>query len=326
VIGPSRRAGCRNHRPRGDPRHRWRSAASTPSPPPRPSCRARPGPGGAGRRGDRRPRVRAVPPTAIDIGRDPAPLATEALRGEGAVLVDGAGERFMTRYHPAAELAPRDVVARAIHAERAPAAAPSSTPARRWARTSRRRSRPCSPPASAAASIRASSRSRWRRPATTTWAASPRTRGRTSLAGLYAAGECASTGVHGANRLASNSLLEAAVFGPAPAAPPPGGAGAARPGPPRRADCRAALAGPAPGHEPRRRRGARRRGPGRAPGHDRRLRGRARAQRPAGRRAPGRDRRPAPPREPRRPLPRRLPGPWPRSAPSSPARTSLSRA
>src|SRR6185437_10598049 len=58
-------------------------------------------------------------PTAIDISRDPAPLATEALRGEGAVLVNAAGERFMGRYHEKAELAPRDVVARAIHAERA---------------------------------------------------------------------------------------------------------------------------------------------------------------------------------------------------------------
>src|SRR5947207_15646316 len=58
-------------------------------------------------------------PTAIDIGRDPAPLATEALRGEGAVLVNADGAQFMGRYHPKAELAPRDVVARAIHAERA---------------------------------------------------------------------------------------------------------------------------------------------------------------------------------------------------------------
>ena len=56
-------------------------------------------------------------PTAIDIGRDPAPLATEALRGEGARLVNGNGEAFMAAYHADAELAPRDVVARAIHAE-----------------------------------------------------------------------------------------------------------------------------------------------------------------------------------------------------------------
>src|SRR6201999_566269 len=56
-------------------------------------------------------------PTAIAIGRDPAPLATEALRGEGAVLIDETGRRFMPDVHPDAELAPRDVVARAIHRE-----------------------------------------------------------------------------------------------------------------------------------------------------------------------------------------------------------------
>ena len=57
-------------------------------------------------------------PTAIDIGRDPAPLATEALRGEGAHLVDRSGRAFMKDYHPRGDLAPRDEVARAIHAER----------------------------------------------------------------------------------------------------------------------------------------------------------------------------------------------------------------
>ncbi len=56
-------------------------------------------------------------PTAIAIGRDPAPLATEALRGEGAILVNSRGERFMQRVHPDAELAPRDIVARAVFAE-----------------------------------------------------------------------------------------------------------------------------------------------------------------------------------------------------------------
>ena len=56
-------------------------------------------------------------PTALDVGEDPAPLATEALRGAGAVLVNDAGERFMEAVHPDAELAPRDVVARAIFAE-----------------------------------------------------------------------------------------------------------------------------------------------------------------------------------------------------------------
>ena len=57
-------------------------------------------------------------PTAIDIGRDPAPLATEALRGEGAHLVDAKGRAFMTDYHTLGDLAPRDEVARAIHSER----------------------------------------------------------------------------------------------------------------------------------------------------------------------------------------------------------------
>lgn len=56
-------------------------------------------------------------PTAIDCGEDPAPLATEALRGEGATLVNRDGTRFMVPLHPDAELAPRDVVARAIFAE-----------------------------------------------------------------------------------------------------------------------------------------------------------------------------------------------------------------
>jgi L-aspartate oxidase len=56
-------------------------------------------------------------PTVLNVGRDPAPLATEALRGEGAKLINKAGERFMLAVHPLAELAPRDIVARAVHAE-----------------------------------------------------------------------------------------------------------------------------------------------------------------------------------------------------------------
>ena len=56
-------------------------------------------------------------PTAFDIGRDPAPLLSEAIRGDGALLVNGSGERFMPAVHPLAELAPRDIVARAVHRE-----------------------------------------------------------------------------------------------------------------------------------------------------------------------------------------------------------------
>ena len=153
-------------------------------------------------------------PTAIDIGRDPAPLATEALRGEGAVLADAAGRRFMARYHPDAELAPRDVVARAIHAERA-----AGRGAFLDAREAVGARFPEEFPAVFAACLSGGVDPRVQpipvAPACHYHMGGIATdaNGRTSLPGLYAAGECASTGVHGANRLASNSLLEAAVFG-----------------------------------------------------------------------------------------------------------------
>jgi L-aspartate oxidase len=153
-------------------------------------------------------------PTAIDIGRDPAPLATEALRGEGAVLVNAAGERFMSHYHPAAELAPRDVVARAIHAERE-----AGRGAFLDAREAVGAHFPEEFPGVFAACMAGGVDPR-REPIPVAPACHYHmggivtdAEGRTTLAGLYAAGECASTGVHGANRLASNSLLEAAVFG-----------------------------------------------------------------------------------------------------------------
>ncbi|MGZ6020649.1 MAG: L-aspartate oxidase [Phenylobacterium sp.] len=153
-------------------------------------------------------------PTAIDIGRDPAPLATEALRGEGAVLADADGERFMARYHPDAELAPRDVVARAIHAERE-----AGRGAFLDARDAVGEHFPDEFPAVFAACLAGGVDPRVQpipvAPACHYHMGGIATDldGRTTLAGLYAAGECASTGVHGANRLASNSLLEAAVFG-----------------------------------------------------------------------------------------------------------------
>jgi L-aspartate oxidase len=153
-------------------------------------------------------------PTAIDIGRDPAPLATEALRGEGAVLINGDGQRFMARYHPDAELAPRDVVARAIYAERA-----AGRGAFLDARAAIGAHFPEEFPAVFAACMGGGIDPRVQpipvAPACHYHMGGIATDalGHTSLAGLYAAGECASTGVHGANRLASNSLLEAAVFG-----------------------------------------------------------------------------------------------------------------
>lgn len=152
-------------------------------------------------------------PTAIDIGRDPAPLATEALRGEGSILVNRDGRRFMLDYHADAELAPRDVVARAIHAELAAGrgafldatravgdAFPTKFPTV-WETCAsigldpRREPIPVAPA------------QHYHMGGVLTDAD-----GRTSVDGLWACGEVASTGVHGANRLASNSLLEAVVF------------------------------------------------------------------------------------------------------------------
>lgn len=153
-------------------------------------------------------------PTAIDIGQDPAPLATEALRGEGARLLNAAGVAFMADYHPAAELAPRDVVARAIHAELV-----AGRGAFLDARTAVGEHFPDEFPAVFAACMSAGIDPRHQAipvaPACHYHMGGVVTdaHGATSLTGLYAAGECAATGVHGANRLASNSLLEAAVFG-----------------------------------------------------------------------------------------------------------------
>jgi L-aspartate oxidase len=153
-------------------------------------------------------------PTAIDIGRDPAPLATEALRGEGAILRNADGRAFMADYHPAKELAPRDVVARAIHAERA-----AGRGAFLDATVAVGAHFDHEFPAVFAACMSAGIDPRVQ-PIPVTPAVhyhmggvATDLDGRTSLPGLLAAGECASTGVHGANRLASNSLLEAAVFG-----------------------------------------------------------------------------------------------------------------
>jgi L-aspartate oxidase len=153
-------------------------------------------------------------PTAIDAGLDPAPLASEALRGEGAVLINGAGERFMLALDPAGDLAPRDVVARGVFAEIA---------AGRGAFLDGREAIGAEFPR-AFPTVYAHCRAAGIDPVTQPIPIAPAAHyhmggvatdlsGRTSLEGLWAVGEVASTGLHGANRLASNSLLEAVVLG-----------------------------------------------------------------------------------------------------------------
>jgi L-aspartate oxidase len=153
-------------------------------------------------------------PTALDIGADPAPLATEALRGAGAVLVDRTGRRFMPDYHSSADLGPRDVVARAVEAERA-----AGRGAFLDAREAVGARFPEAFPTVFAACMKAGIDPRAEpmpvAPAAHYHMGGVMTDldGRSTLEGLSAVGEVASTGVHGANRLASNSLLEAVVFG-----------------------------------------------------------------------------------------------------------------
>lgn len=152
-------------------------------------------------------------PTAIMVGRDPAPLATEALRGEGATLINDAGERFMRSTHPLAELAPRDIVARGVFAEIA-AGRGAFLDAREALGARFAEKFP-----TVHASCLAAGLDPAKQPIPVAPAAhyhmggiAVDARGRTSLRGLWAGGEVASTGAHGANRLASNSLLEAVVF------------------------------------------------------------------------------------------------------------------
>lgn len=154
-------------------------------------------------------------PTALNRNDAPRFLISEALRGEGATLVNDRGEAFMQRYHPDGELAPRDVVARSIVREADRTGGPvfltlahldPEYVARRFptiAEMCRRLGLDLAhdpiPVGPAAHYVMGGVE-------TDEW-------GRTSIPGVYAAGEVACTGVHGANRLASNSLLEGLVFG-----------------------------------------------------------------------------------------------------------------
>ncbi len=150
-------------------------------------------------------------PTALATPENPLALVSEAVRGEGAILVNARGVRFMRRVHPLAELAPRDVVARAIFREQR--LGPVSLDARRLgARFTKR-----------FPGIFALCAARGIDPRNDLIPVTPAAhymmggivtdlRGQSSAKRLYAVGEVARTGVHGANRLASNSLLEGLVF------------------------------------------------------------------------------------------------------------------
>ena len=152
-------------------------------------------------------------PTAIDTNLTPAPLATEALRGEGAHLINSKNERFMLKIHESAELAPRDIVARAVDRElksgRGAYLDCATTIGKKMKdhfptvikKCKEAGINPIKEP------IPVAPAAHFHMGGIVTDA-----NGRTTIDGLWACGEVASTGLHGGNRLASNSLLEAVVF------------------------------------------------------------------------------------------------------------------
>ncbi len=149
-------------------------------------------------------------PTTLAAGEGQRVLLTEALRGDGAVVVDKGGERFLFESHPDGELAPRDVVARAIAAR-----GEAFLDGRGLGAEEIERRFP-----NVAKAVRECGFDLATGPVPISPAAhyflggiGTDLHGRTKLPGLYAAGECAATGVHGANRMAGNSLTEAVVFG-----------------------------------------------------------------------------------------------------------------
>lgn len=158
-------------------------------------------------------------PTAFAFAGAPRFLLSEALRGEGAYLRNDRGERFMERYHSLLELAPRDVVARAITREGMDGVCEVSRPVYLDMRHVKDVDLHQRFPGISAFLARYSLDLKRDlipvRPAAHYLMGGIHTdlQGRTTVKGLYAAGEAACTGVHGANRLASNSLLEGLVFG-----------------------------------------------------------------------------------------------------------------
>ncbi len=181
-------------------------------------------------------------PTVMWLGpraRGQQPLVSEAVRGEGAHLLDAAGERFMIDVHPMAELAPRDVVARAIKHRMMETGEPHVwLDARMFGDRMWEERFP---------TILASCRAHGFDPVTELIPVAPASHyasggvltdldGRTSIPGLFACGEVACTGVHGANRLASNSLLEGLVFAARIGQALAGDTRTARPAPPLSSD------------------------------------------------------------------------------------------
>jgi L-aspartate oxidase len=203
-------------------------------------------------------------PTVLwqEEARGQCPLITEALRGAGAALVDAAGRPVMAGLHPLGDLAPRDIVSAAMHQRMALGDGPADhlwLDATALGRRTLEKDFP---------TVTAMCRARGIDPVTVAIPVAPGAHyscggiradmnGRTSVAGLYTVGEAASTGVHGANRLASNSLTESLIAGrrvgdllglslPAPAASlriPPAGPGVSPAGRPALASAMSRHAG-----------------------------------------------------------------------------------